>query len=94
MKQRKDYLVRVPDDGLPAADIGPWGKEKYRRIGMYAEMFSTGMKNRWDHRVYIELFAGSGHAVIRPGGPRVMTSPPQAALRASTRMSHVACGRV
>lgn len=42
---------------------------------MYAEMFSTGMKHRWSHRVYIDLFCGSGHALIRERGLRVLTSP-------------------
>lgn len=76
MKRRpKDYLVAAADDGFPAADVGPWAVEKYRRVGMYAEIFSTGMKNRWDCRTYIDLFAGPGHAVIRERGQRVLTSP-------------------
>jgi beta-lactamase superfamily II metal-dependent hydrolase len=64
-RRHKDYLIAAPDDGLPAAEVGPWAVEKYRRVGMYAEIFSTGMKNRWDCRAYIDLFAGPGHAVIR-----------------------------
>ena len=71
----REYLIDAPDDGLPAADVGPWAVEKYRRMGMYAEMFSTGMKNAWGCRVYIDLFAGPGHAVIRERGLRVLTSP-------------------
>lgn len=74
-RRRKDYLILAPDDGLPAAEVGPWAVEKYRRVGMYAEIFSTGMKNRWDCRTYIDLFAGPGHAVIRERGQRVLTSP-------------------
>lgn len=74
-RRHKDYLVTAPDDGLPAAEVGPWAVEKYRRVGMYAEIFSTGMKNRWDCRAYIDLFAGPGHAVIRERGQRVLTSP-------------------
>lgn len=76
MKRRsKDYLVTAPDDGLPAAEVGAWAADKYRRVGMYAEIFSTGMKNRWDCRTYIDLFAGPGHALIRERRQRVLTSP-------------------
>lgn len=28
-------------------------------------MFSTGMKNRWGNRIYLDLFAGPGHVVIK-----------------------------
>lgn len=74
-RRHKDYLVAASDDGLPAAEVGPWAVEKYRRVGMYAEIFSTGMKNRWDCRTYIDLFAGPGHAVVRERGQRILTSP-------------------
>jgi three-Cys-motif partner protein len=73
--EHRDYLRPAADDGLAAAEVGPWAEEKYRRLGMYAEMFSTGMKNRWDKRVYLDLFAGPGHAIIREGHLRVLTSP-------------------
>jgi three-Cys-motif partner protein len=74
-RRPKDYLLPAVDDGLPAAEVGPWAVEKYRRLGMYAEIFSTGMKNRWDCPTYIDLFAGPGHAFIRNAGHRVLTSP-------------------
>jgi three-Cys-motif partner protein len=56
-------------------DVGPWAEEKYRRMGMYAEMFSTGMKNAWDALVYLDLFAGPGHSVIRGTQRTVLGSP-------------------
>lgn len=59
-RSRRDYLHRVPDDGLTAAEVGPWAEEKYRCLGMYAEIFSTGMKRQWHNRVYIDLFCGPG----------------------------------
>jgi three-Cys-motif partner protein len=74
-KARKDYLIPAPDDGDPAREVGRWAEEKYRRLGMYAEMFSTGMKNQWQTRVYIDLFAGSGHSRIRESHRRVLGSP-------------------
>lgn len=42
---------------------------------MYAEMFATGMKNQWPTRVYIDLFAGSGHSQISESHRRVLGSP-------------------
>lgn len=41
----------------------------------YAQMFSTAMKKRWKCRVYIDLFAGPGHAIIKGSSRRVLTSP-------------------
>lgn len=76
MKRRQDnYLVPADDDGLVAAAVGEWGAEKYRRLGMYAEIFSTGMKNVSTTRVYLDLFCGSGHALLGDPPRRVLTSP-------------------
>jgi len=80
MRNHSNYLIQVEDDGLPAPIVGPWSEEKYRRLGMYAEIFATGMKNRWAQRVYLDLFSGPGHAIIRDHGfdnntIRVLTSP-------------------
>jgi three-Cys-motif partner protein len=71
----KEYLQPADDDGMAAPEVGAWAEEKYRRLGMYAEIFSTGMKNRWGTRVYLDLFAGPGHAVIRETKQRILTSP-------------------
>ena len=75
MKKRRDYLIDAPDDGPPVGDAGLWAVEKYRRLGMYAEMFSTGMKRIWPTRVYIDLFSGPGHVIIRETKRRVLASP-------------------
>lgn len=72
---RDDRLVHVEEDGLLAEDVGAWSAEKYRRLRMYAEMFSTGMKNKCDCRTYVDLFAGSGHATVRESRERVLSSP-------------------
>lgn len=74
-RRQKEYLIPADDDGLPAPEVGPWAVEKYRRLGMYAEIFSTGMKHRWPSRVYVDLFSGSGHAILRDTRRRVLTSP-------------------
>src|SRR2546422_3390578 len=74
-KKRRDYFITVPDDGLLTNPIGPWAEDKYRYVGMYAEMFSTGMKNRWPRRIYLDLFCGPGHSRVRDTGRVVLGSP-------------------
>ena len=75
VKKRRDYFITVPDDGLFTNPIGPWAEDKYRYVGMYAEMFSTGMKNRWPRRVYLDLFCGPGCSRVRDTGRVVLGSP-------------------
>lgn len=74
-KQRRNYLLEGAEDGLLTHPIGPWAADKYRLMGMYAEMFSTGMKNIWGTRVYLDLFAGPGYSRIRESGQVVLGSP-------------------
>ncbi len=53
------------DDGLISPDVGGWAEAKYRLLALYDELFSTGMKNKWDQRVYIDLYAGAGYSRIQ-----------------------------
>ncbi len=66
--RRRDHAIQVQDDGLPKQSAGEWTIEKYRRMGYYADLFSTGMKNRWDTRVYVDLYAGAGYTAIEATG--------------------------
>jgi three-Cys-motif partner protein len=70
----KDLLV-VGDGGLPAREVGPWTVTKYQLLRYYDHMFATGMKGKWDYRVYIDLFAGPGHSIIKRSNLRVAGSP-------------------
>lgn len=63
-KARKEVLVTVGPDDLKTTEIGRWALDKYRVLALYAQLFSTGMKNRWPSRVYIDLCAGSGFSQI------------------------------
>lgn len=63
------------DDGLSTLPVGPWSQTKYKLIKYYADMFSTGMKYKWDYRVYVDLFSGAGWARIRASKKIVQTSP-------------------
>lgn len=68
-------VTYVPDDGLDCPDIGGWAIDKYRMVGLYASLFSTGMKAKWEKRVYIDLYAGSGHGRLQSSGKIVLGSP-------------------
>lgn len=47
-------------------------------------MFSTGIKNRWDCRVYLDLFSGPGVVQVR-GSNKLMYSSPMLALSVPDR---------
>ncbi len=52
--------LTIDDDGLVCAEVHHWAEEKYRLLALYDDLFSSGMKNKWDQRVYIDLYAGGG----------------------------------
>jgi three-Cys-motif partner protein len=62
-------------DGLHTPDVGEWGRQKYLRHWIYADIFSQAMKSAYAHRVYIDLFSGAGKARIRETGELVLGSP-------------------
>jgi three-Cys-motif partner protein len=71
--------LRVDDDGLVTPEVGGWAETKYRLLALYDELFSTGMKNKWNQRVYIDLYAGAGHSRIQ-GTSRFLKGSPVIAL--------------
>jgi three-Cys-motif partner protein len=72
----------IPEvDGLPIPDVGPWAEDKYTLVGLYDRLFSTGMKNKWPTRVYIDLYSGPGFVRVRGTG-RMLTGSPLLALGA------------
>jgi three-Cys-motif partner protein len=68
-------VVQVEDDGLPCPEVGSWAEDKYRLMGMYASLFSTGMKNKWDERIYVDLYAGAGYSRVRETETVLAASP-------------------
>jgi three-Cys-motif partner protein len=74
------------EDGLPIPEVGAWALEKYRRVWYYDQIFSTGMKAKWDQRVYIDLFSGPGFARIRGSG-RIVAGSPILSLRVRDRFT-------
>jgi len=69
----------VDDDGLMTPEVGGWAETKYRLLALYDELFSTGMKNKWDQRVYLDLYAGAGHSRIQ-GTSKFLKASPMIAL--------------
>ena len=66
MAENKE-LPSPSDDGLTFAEVGSWAEDKYRLVAIYDKLFATGMKDKWDKRVYIDLFCGSGISKLRGG---------------------------
>lgn len=69
----------MSDDGLIAREVGGWAETKHRLIALYDELFATGMKDKWDQRVYIDLYAGAGYNRIR-GTNKIIAGSPILAL--------------
>jgi len=67
--------VQVQPDGLPYNDVGVWTEEKHRLVAYYAAQFSGAMKEKFQKRVYIELYAGAGYSRIRDTDRIIAGSP-------------------
>lgn len=70
----KHNSIEAFDDGLFSPEVGAWAENKYEILQHYNHMFSTGMKNRFQNRIYIDLFSSAGIARIRNSGKFVLTS--------------------
>lgn len=71
----KDDVVPASDDRLVCPEVGGWTMEKHRHVSLYAKLFSTAMKGKWDKRVYVELYAGAGYSKIRDTSRIILGSP-------------------
>jgi len=69
----------ILDDGLVVPTVGSWSEDKYELVGRYSAQFSTGMKRKWDRRVYVDLYAGAGYTSLR-GTNRIVLGSPLIAL--------------
>ncbi len=54
----------VENDGLEIMEVGNWAQKKYKLVGKYCDIFTSGMKNKWN-LVYIDLFSGPGIVKIK-----------------------------
>src|SRR5882672_2024433 len=67
--------LSVADDGLMTPEVGGWAETKYRLLALYDELFSTGMKNKWNQRVYLDLYAGAGYSRVQGTSKFLKGSP-------------------
>lgn len=65
----------IEDDGQVTPEVGAWSEDKYKLVGLYCGLFSTGMKYKWEQRVYVDLYAGAGIVKIRGTNRRLFGSP-------------------
>ncbi|MCX6143733.1 MAG: three-Cys-motif partner protein TcmP [Ignavibacteriales bacterium] len=72
---RKRFDIIATEDRLLTPSVGAWAEKKYRLLHYYDRLFATGIKNRFRHRVYFDLFSGPGKALIEQTGKTVYTSP-------------------
>jgi three-Cys-motif partner protein len=66
-------------DGLITPEVGLWAETKYRLFALYDTLFSSGMRHKWNKRIYIDLYAGAGINLIR-GTQRLVYGSPLLAL--------------
>jgi len=78
IKRNWETVVDVSADTLFCPEVGKQAEEKHGLVSFYAKLFSTGMKDKWDERVYIELYAGAGYSKIRDTSRTIAGSPIQA----------------
>ena len=68
----------LEDDGLQLDDVGPWAKDKHERLFKYVDI-SRGARRKFAKgsggATYIDLYCGSGRAVIRDNGEMIDRSP-------------------
>jgi three-Cys-motif partner protein len=71
--------VEDPSDGLPARRVREWTERKHFYARRYMDAFATSMK-RWEHRVYLDLFAGPGRCFEEERSPQFYAGSPLIAL--------------
>lgn len=67
-------IIPAENDGSYIPEVGIWAEQKYKLVGGYCEIFTTGMKNLWDQLIYVDLFAGAGYARIKDSNRIRMSS--------------------
>jgi three-Cys-motif partner protein len=63
------------DDGLLLPEVGPWSITKHQKVQYYSAIFASSMKNQWQCRIYIDLFASAGKCKIRESNKIIPGSP-------------------
>ncbi len=68
----------LDEDGLPLDEVGPWVSDKHGRLRRYIDI-SRAVRRKFVEgfggATYIDLFCGSGRAIIRDTGEKIDGSP-------------------
>lgn len=68
----------LDDDALPLDEVGAWAKEKHERLRKYVDI-SRSVRRKWVQgsggATFIDLYSGSGRAIIRDTGEKIDGSP-------------------
>jgi len=83
-----DDRLALGADGLLVRPVGRWSTDKLHYVDQYMDIFSNGMKNKWERLVYIDLFSGPGRSRIRGTG-REIDGSPLFALNAKYPFTHL-----
>lgn len=71
----------LKDDSLPLDDVGAWAKDKHDRLRKYIDI-SRAARRKFVHgrggATYIDLYCGTGRAVVRESGEIIDGSPLEA----------------
>jgi three-Cys-motif partner protein len=68
----------LDDDGLPLDEVGPWAKVKHERLRKYVDI-TRATRRKWVRgsggATYIDLYCGTGRAIIRGTQEKIDGSP-------------------
>jgi len=68
----------LDEDGLPLDKVGPWARDKHERLRKYVDI-SRAVRRKFVQgeggATYIDLYCGSGRAIIRDTNERIDGSP-------------------
>ncbi|HLW07084.1 MAG TPA: three-Cys-motif partner protein TcmP, partial [Marinilabiliaceae bacterium] len=73
MAKRFNSIQLVEPDGLPVMEVGNWAQKKYKLVGKYCDIFTSGMRNKWN-LVYLDLFCGPGYVKNKTSGQLMKNS--------------------
>lgn len=64
MKKQFEPAIEVTPDTHYTPEVREWSLDKYKLVGSYCDIFTSGMKDKWNQLVYIDLFAGAGYVKV------------------------------
>jgi three-Cys-motif partner protein len=70
-----DKLPTAQPDGYTYSETGEWSRQKHLPLWNYLRIMSTGMKDSFASRVYIDLYSGAGKAKVKGTSELLLGSP-------------------